>query len=564
MSDDETKTVVSRPRGPDEPPNIPDFTLECSLGRGRFGEVWLARSKSGVYRAIKVLSKGTVTDIEFQGVHTWETHARGHPNLIDVRHVGETPNYFYYVMELADRYPVAETFSPEDYEARTLRAELRRRGRLPLNEAVFILRQVLAGLEHLHKHQLLHRDVKPGNIVFVEGVVKLADIGLVTREERRDYEGRTPAYAPPEGVVDRSGDLYCCGKMFFEMVTGTAPQRFPELPSDAELLQQEPFKRILPMFDRACAPEREERFQTPDEFVAALDEVVGRPEDVTPPARTTKRGRWLVAATVVGLIAIALIIINSPFQVSMKSGDFEASFSIMREIQSVYAQSDARSTEATSKDRAFPQQDEDSHAPLTAMASTGRLEILYKRSQHASDHFVLTAQELPLRTGELVKVRVTLSEPSYPVVALLTKDAGVQIAYPTNAVTQMPVQQLLLPPDDRWWQLQPPDGTLTFVLLATDHPVGDLDYVIQRLGSFGSLPTVAADTLLVLQVDGRIERIRGLPSRSRGIDVTRTLESVPGPFEQLSRVFGNSYRTIYALAVPQVTGGTASRLGTPP
>lgn len=100
------------------------------------------------------------------------------------RHVGR-PDALYCVMELADGYGTAPTFSADDYEPRTLQADIDRKGALTLAGSAPVVRAVLGGLAHLHAQGLLHRDVKPANVVFVEGRAKATDVGLVASRSRR-------------------------------------------------------------------------------------------------------------------------------------------------------------------------------------------------------------------------------------------------------------------------------------------------------------------------------------------------------------------------------------------
>ncbi len=512
MSEEDTATRHG-PAGPDvPPPTIPDFELVRRLDRGAFGEVWLGRSRSGVYRAVKTVPKGTVTEIEFRGVRTYETHARRHPNLIDVRHVGETEEFFYYVMELADRYETAPTFSPADYAPRMLKSDLRRDGPLALDKSVAITRQILDGLAHLHRHELLHRDIKPGNIVFVDGVAKLADIGLVTQEKRRADGSHTPLYAPEGGVVDRGGDLYCLGRVLYETVSGIRPDRYPEFPPDVDASCREAIRRILPVVDRACAPSPEERFETVAQFARALDQVVGTAAEPGAQEAGPEPAAWRRRAVLYALAGVAVVgagLIFGPW--------FNA------------------------------------RGPRS-----GVLDLLYKEHQDAAVHQRVEAYNLPLRTGELIRVRATLDQPGYPVIAVISKADGVQIAYPLpdDLAGQAQVSELSVPAAGKWWPLSPPDGTLTFVMLAAERPIRDqeeLEAVKTRLAALPGLPVVAPDTMIRL-VDGKLVRTTGNPDRTRGIpDVMETVPSVDGMLAQLPAAFADSFSVITAVAVPQVT-----------
>src|SRR5206468_204426 len=183
-------------------------------------------------------------------------------------HIGrnEAQGYFYYLMELADgvENPNSETRIPKEirnpntettpapnelrasefglpsdfglrasdfYAPHTLRADLER-GRLPAARVLEIGLALAEALGHLHSHGLVHRDVKPSNVIFVNGRPKLADIGLVTDVgDGRSIVG-TEGYLPPEGPGTPQADIFALGKVLYGAATGLARTEFPQLPTD--------------------------------------------------------------------------------------------------------------------------------------------------------------------------------------------------------------------------------------------------------------------------------------------------------------------------------------------
>ncbi len=117
------------------------------------------------------------------------------------------------------------------YHPRTLKHDLQTRGRLPLTECLQIGRALTTALEHLHGHGLVHRDIKPSNVIFVNGVPKLADIGLVANIDATMSFVGTAGYVPPEGPGKPTGDIYSLGKLLYEISVGRDTAAFPELPT---------------------------------------------------------------------------------------------------------------------------------------------------------------------------------------------------------------------------------------------------------------------------------------------------------------------------------------------
>ena len=169
----------------DAPPRIPDFALLRPIGRGAYGEVWLARSVTGVYRAVKIVRRASFNedrpfDREFAGIQRFEPVSVGQESQVGLLHVGrnEAEGFFYYVMELADDVETGEEIFPERYVPKTLKELRERQSRLPASECLDIGLALTRALEHLHGNGLVHRDIKPSNVIFVHGVAKLAEIWL--------------------------------------------------------------------------------------------------------------------------------------------------------------------------------------------------------------------------------------------------------------------------------------------------------------------------------------------------------------------------------------------------
>ncbi|MBL9139009.1 MAG: serine/threonine protein kinase, partial [Verrucomicrobiales bacterium] len=283
------------------PPKIPDHDLVRPIGQGAYGEVWLARNALGTRRAIKIVYLDNFRDSrpyerEFAGIRRFEPLSRANEGFVDILHVGrdEPGGWFYYVMELADdarsrvdppHHPEGPSPSPapidshspdtppdsENYRPRTLSDDLLRRGRLPLTECLELGLNLSLALAHLHRHGLIHRDVKPSNIIFVGGVPKLADIGLVTEAAgARTFVG-TEGFVPPEGPTSPRADLYALGKVLYEAAMGKDRQEFPEpftrIGTDPESIQLMDLNAVLL---RACEPEPEARYASAEEMHADL------------------------------------------------------------------------------------------------------------------------------------------------------------------------------------------------------------------------------------------------------------------------------------------------------
>ena len=270
---EEKLSVASATRSPlPPPPPIPDHKLLRVIGKGAYGEVWLARSVFGAYRAVKVIHRSRFDsnrpyEREFAGIQRFEPISRSHPGFVHVLHAGrdDAAGYFFYVMELADDVAGAEELHPETYQPRTLRQELVARGQLPAREVIATTLNLASAMACLHREGLVHRDIKPANIIFVKGAAKLADIGLVCGTAGTQSFVGTEGYIPPEGPGSPAADIYSLGMVLYQMVTGKECQDYPampeSLPGQADHSQLVELNAVVL---QACAWNVKERYPTAD------------------------------------------------------------------------------------------------------------------------------------------------------------------------------------------------------------------------------------------------------------------------------------------------------------
>jgi len=200
-------TTEFAPAGAGDKTTVADYELLGRIGSGSYGEVFLARSVTGILRAVKVVNRLKPNDArferEFAGLKKFEPISRSHEGLVEILHVGrnEQAGQLYYVMELADS--CASDPDPRSYNPTTLTTLLKSRKLIEADECRRICLALTSALAFLHEQGLVHRDIKPSNIIFVKGRPKLADIGLVTgADETASFVG-TEGYIPPEGRARR-------------------------------------------------------------------------------------------------------------------------------------------------------------------------------------------------------------------------------------------------------------------------------------------------------------------------------------------------------------------------
>ncbi len=281
------------------------FVLNELLGRGGSGTVWSALdTRVGDRFAVKVLDRAAHDPANRERLRREIRATRsGHPNVVSIHELHEEGDFLFITMELV--------------EGLNLREAMADRGRLTLDDAASIGRQIASALDHLHGQGLVHRDVKPGNIMLSpEGAAKLCDMGLArpmaagaTVTESQMVVG-TPAYMAPEmareGELVAASDVYALGLTLYQCLTGEVP-----------LARTTAVDTLMARQRSRARPVRTLRPECPRWLGRLLDRMLDPDPDLRPSSAEVARSlekrrfgwrphrRHLVRAAVVALVAVA-------------------------------------------------------------------------------------------------------------------------------------------------------------------------------------------------------------------------------------------------------------------
>jgi Tol biopolymer transport system component len=258
------------------------YEIKAEIGRGGMGSVYLGYDPLLDRQvAVKVLAPHLVWDQEFVERFVREARAAArlkHPNVVTVFDVGQEASWYYFVME--------------HLAGETLAARLQREGALPAQEALSILRPLAAALDYAHHRGIVHRDVKPGNVMLgPEGQVTLMDFGIARAAQEGRLTGTgtvvgTPEYMSPEQArgmtVDARTDQYSLGVVAYQMLSGQVPfQADSTLALMYKIVHEPPpplsqFRPDLPAgagaaLEQALAKEPGARYAGASAFVEALE-----------------------------------------------------------------------------------------------------------------------------------------------------------------------------------------------------------------------------------------------------------------------------------------------------
>lgn len=259
------------------PSNIKAYRPVALCGRGAYGSVYLVSDAVGARYALKIVEKNVIGgswEREFRGLKHYKTQVPEHPNLIKIFHIEDCGDFFYYTMEAADDLNGGNGYCPA-----TLANLIRKRGSLPADFLCSTFNSLLDGLEHLHHAEVIHRDIKPDNIIFVNGVPKFSDIGLIDTTTHTLSLAGTQDFVPPEYLLGRRKeptaeiDLYALGKTLYCAFTGNEVDKFPFV--SPKLLKQPEYRIFNRLIRAACTPERSLRLKSIMAFRMALNGEIG-------------------------------------------------------------------------------------------------------------------------------------------------------------------------------------------------------------------------------------------------------------------------------------------------
>ena len=297
------------------------YLIQSRLGRGGMATVYRALDPS-ISRdvAIKFLHASLAEDDECRDRFLREARAAGglsHPNIVVVYDVGEIEGRPYMAMELLDGAPLSETLEKTPV--------------LPVRDAVLIGMQLARALEYAHARGIVHRDIKPGNIMFLKDgtTIKVTDFGIAHMDDGMSTHTQvgavlgTPQYMSPEQAmgekIDGRSDLFAAGIVLYQMLAGERPFRADSLVAIAsKIVKDDPpplatkrpevppaLRRVI---DRCLAKKPDQRYQTGAELAEALKKVLVQLDEQTREKEKQRivplRVKW--AATMALIVAVVM------------------------------------------------------------------------------------------------------------------------------------------------------------------------------------------------------------------------------------------------------------------
>ena len=311
------------------------YTLERLLGQGGFAWAFVGRESNGTPVAIKVLKPRYAGDSQFESRFRNESETAAkleHPNIIRIRSVAKTREHVYFAMDLC---------------ADSLGARIAREGPMGEEAILRLARDITAALEFAHQQGVIHRDLKPDNVLIrSDGAAVLTDFGIAravsgyVASTGVNMTIGTPHYLSPEQAqgrpLDQRVDFYALGVTLYKAATGEVPfnssdwfelarMHVEDPPPSLRRKRPELSKRFERVVMKCLAKHPDDRYANAAELRADLDEVeqkrrptatmgaapMGTPEPETLNQSSTSRQPWLVIAGVgIGLVLLVGLVVR--------------------------------------------------------------------------------------------------------------------------------------------------------------------------------------------------------------------------------------------------------------
>ena len=277
------------------------WKLAQEIGRGAYGVVYRAVGPGGECAAVKVCRRDDIGDEcyarELRGAKLFKV-IPPQEGLVRMRDLVETDWGFYAVLDLADDEFDGLPNSSDGYRPKTLARVIAGEKALPLKECVKLAISLANGLTALQRHHLLHRDIKPGNVIYVGGRPVLSDPGLLIEESDAVSLVGTPGYVPPEKFTDAASDIYSLGLTLKAASFGRQVDELdkgPAMEADTGSACFPVWWRIL---NKATDPVASRRYQSAKALLKDIHSLRCRMA-----LRSRPRG-WLLVSEIVVLVAV--------------------------------------------------------------------------------------------------------------------------------------------------------------------------------------------------------------------------------------------------------------------
>jgi serine/threonine-protein kinase len=306
------------------PKNIGRYKVVDELGRGAMAYVYKAYDPEiDRFLAVKVLREELAKDEDYRRGFIHEAKLAGqlaHPGIVTVYDVGVADDKPYIAMELLDGEPMD--------------AMLKKRGRFSVNFVISIMIQLTRALHYAHKNGVVHRDIKPGNIIFLSDhkTVKITDFGIAQLNDSLAAVGKvqekvlgTPEYMSPEQVLgqplDARSDLYSLGTLIYAMLSGRTPFRaddYGELfrqiikdkPEDIVIEGVQIPDELQDIIRKLLQKQPEKRYQNASELMRDIRELTDvletQAKEQSRPGFVSLRLRWTLGMA--GLVAVTMLL----------------------------------------------------------------------------------------------------------------------------------------------------------------------------------------------------------------------------------------------------------------